>query len=564
VRRHSAARWAILALLTLSAAAGCGGGSSGSDATGSVRFQARWLASGTSGQIENGCEGFPGDGIPTDVETVRVLYRTDDERFQCCIAAPRESGAFAERRLELIGLPTGNGQFSVEGFGRGRLPASGNDLQPCRTGKGSDAAACGDVSNPDDPDVPAELLYQSEDPESGSPLIGINVRPGKITDAGVICILAVRPTPTDTPTTTPTSTPSASSTATGTVTGTATRTSTPTGTTAPTETPTEPEESTPTPTGTAPGTATASATLTRTSTAVATPTPTASATRTATPTNTPTGTPTSSPTSTATATASATSESTATATVPTPTATEAVATETPTEATPTDTATPAPATETATEAPATETPTAAETATPTEVGTDTPTGSPTGTPTETLTPAPTDTATPTPTVTEVIVRIGSASAPPGESATFAVALRIPACGDGVTDGNGGECDEIEVTSVAVQLVFDPRAEVAVNVLSAPDCTVDPEIGREASTFTFLPEGCAVGDDCMGVAAVVFEPESTQPIPDGATLFTCRVNVDLQTEPGQEFPLDCLAASYDTTSSLESIAARCESGLVIVE
>jgi hypothetical protein len=169
----------------------------------------------------------------------------------------------------------------------------------------------------------------------------------------------------------------------------------------------------------------------------------------------------------------------------------------------------------------------------------------------------------------VVVRLGSASAPPGGTGAFEVTLRVPFCDDGITDGvtdgvtDGGDCTEVEVLAVEVQFLFDPRAPVAAAVTGQPDCSVNPEIGRNDSSFVFTPEGCAAGEDCLGVAALIADRENLEPIPDGATLFTCRVLVSLETEPGQEFTLDCTGATYSTASAAD-IEARCESGLVRVE
>jgi len=64
----------------------------------------------------------------------------------------------------------------------------------------------------------------------------------------------------------------------------------------------------------------------------------------------------------------------------------------------------------------------------------------------------------------------------------------------------------------------------------PDCTVNSAIKKEATQFGFLPADCAgntlpVSATCTGVRAIVFSISApNRLIPDGATLYTCPIQI----------------------------------------
>ena len=299
-------------------------------------------------------------------------------------------------------------------------------------------------------------------------------------------------TPTDTPTTdpsTPTDTPVPTLSATPTDTG------TPLGT--PTDTPTP--ESTPT------DTATIEFDTPTDTPAVETPTdtPEPSDTPTDTPTAEPTDTPTGIPTGTATATATFTPTG-----IPTGTAT-ATATAT---GVPTGTAT------------ATVTPTGLPTGTATATVTATATSGATRTNTPTVIIPATSTATATNTALPVVASIivGSATGEPGTETTFDTSL---------------ETESENVAGVQVDIGFDADAPIAATQQGRPDCTVNPAIDKNATSFAFQPAECTPGEDCTGIRAIVLSLDNVDPIPSESVLFTCTVAIAADAEAG-DYPLPC--------------------------
>ncbi|MFN8643428.1 MAG: hypothetical protein U0802_17860 [Candidatus Binatia bacterium] len=93
----------------------------------------------------------------------------------------------------------------------------------------------------------------------------------------------------------------------------------------------------------------------------------------------------------------------------------------------------------------------------------------------------------------------------------------------------------EVAGVQLDFSFDPATPVAATPSGRPDCTVNSQLGAGGQTFTFLPMGCAPGDDCRGVRAFVFSLVDPQPIADGTLLFSCALRIGADT-PAGVYPL----------------------------
>jgi hypothetical protein len=124
-----------------------------------------------------------------------------------------------------------------------------------------------------------------------------------------------------------------------------------------------------------------------------------------------------------------------------------------------------------------------------------------------IVPRPTPTIGPTP-PPEVFLRLGTVSGQRGERVALTVHL----------DARGHD-----IAGVQNDIDFDP--EVAIRTLSdgRPDCSVNPSIGKSATAFAFQPAGCA-GTQCAQVRALVLSLENTDPIPDGALLYTCQIDI----------------------------------------
>lgn len=82
------------------------------------------------------------------------------------------------------------------------------------------------------------------------------------------------------------------------------------------------------------------------------------------------------------------------------------------------------------------------------------------------------------------------------------------------------------------LVFDPKQiTVAPNAKGKPDCAANRQLGKEGTAFSFVPAGCRPGADCTGVRALVLSLSNVEAIPNGSTLYTCRVRIAPTARPG---------------------------------
>ena len=201
--------------------------------------------------------------------------------------------------------------------------------------------------------------------------------------------------------------------------------------------------------------------------------------------------------------------------------------------------------------------TCVNTPTPTATGTNTATGTVTITRTVTNTatvtptgPTPTEppaTVTPTwPSVPpgEALVRIGTASGRPGDTVTFGVTLF------------GSET----VAGTQNDIIFDPDTPVLSNASGRPDCTVNPAIGKDETSFSFEPAGCLAGA-CTGVRVLVLDLSNVDPIPAGALLYTCRASIAPTTVENHYLACRNAGASDPDGGALEAV---CEDGAILVE
>jgi hypothetical protein len=146
----------------------------------------------------------------------------------------------------------------------------------------------------------------------------------------------------------------------------------------------------------------------------------------------------------------------------------------------------------------------------------------------------------------IALRIGQAEGRAGDRVTITVALST-----GATDVAGTQND----------LHFPPQAPIAARANGQPDCTVDPNIDKPASTFGFLPDGCTPGRDCSAVRAVIVEFGPQTPIPNRSSLYSCRVAIAAgATGP---LPFDC-SGSFASPPQGGDIDAACTPGLVTVQ
>ena len=146
---------------------------------------------------------------------------------------------------------------------------------------------------------------------------------------------------------------------------------------------------------------------------------------------------------------------------------------------------------------------------------------------------------------EPAVNVGSASGAPGTPTTFDVTLSTAGA---------------MVAGVQADIAFDSNTPVAATGAGRPDCTVNPAINKQATVFAFQPSGCS-GTGCTAFRALVLSFSNVDPIPDGAVLYTCKVNIDPAAAPGP-YPLLVSNVGMSTPDG-QAIASAGTNGEIVV-
>lgn len=147
---------------------------------------------------------------------------------------------------------------------------------------------------------------------------------------------------------------------------------------------------------------------------------------------------------------------------------------------------------------------------------------------------------------ETTVEVGSAVGSPGGVVEIEVALDT----------------EVDITDVTLLLDYDPPIGVEANASDRPDCTVNPEINKPDSVFTFMPIGCASSGDCTSVDAGITSFTLSDPIPDGSVLFTCQFGIAANAAPGT-YEIRCgEATARGPDGPYEPV--NCEDGFITVQ
>lgn len=134
------------------------------------------------------------------------------------------------------------------------------------------------------------------------------------------------------------------------------------------------------------------------------------------------------------------------------------------------------------------------------------------------------------------------------------------------DGIAGTAGDELTLSVALSVSGTPVVATQ-NQLHFPhgtsvvSCRANEEIGKDATLFTYLPQGCQRGVDCSSVRVLVFSLTDSNPIPDGSLLYTCKVRIHADATPGRsEIACDDTLAS---TADAEALPADCPAAAVVV-
>ncbi len=83
-------------------------------------------------------------------------------------------------------------------------------------------------------------------------------------------------------------------------------------------------------------------------------------------------------------------------------------------------------------------------------------------------------------------------------------------------------DPTEIAALESDLTFPVTAPIAAKANGKPDCTVNPDIDKNATTFGFRPPGCS-GSACTTMRVIVLAIDNTNAIPVGSPLFTCNID-----------------------------------------
>lgn len=160
----------------------------------------------------------------------------------------------------------------------------------------------------------------------------------------------------------------------------------------------------------------------------------------------------------------------------------------------------------------------------------------------TVTPSPTSTPTPAPFGE---LEVSTVHGAPGETVTVAVTLHA---GTAVIAGTE---NDIEFDRI--------NARIARNPDGSPDCAVNAQIRKPATTFSFQPHGCS-GVGCFAIRALVFAFD-TLPIPDGLLLYTCTVNISAQAE-ANFYPLRISNVALSDPQGNEVVSAATNGGIIV--
>ena len=119
----------------------------------------------------------------------------------------------------------------------------------------------------------------------------------------------------------------------------------------------------------------------------------------------------------------------------------------------------------------------------------------------------------------------------------------------------------QVASTENCFAFDSATPVVADDSGQPACNVNPDINKNASSFAFQPSGCRPGDDCEAVCAVVQALDNVAPIPDGAVLYSCSVEIG-NDAADDNYPLSCSAAAASDPAS-NRLDVSCSDGAIEV-
>jgi len=148
----------------------------------------------------------------------------------------------------------------------------------------------------------------------------------------------------------------------------------------------------------------------------------------------------------------------------------------------------------------------------------------------------------------VTVRAGSVGVAPGSTVTIPITLE-----------RGG----VAVQVTRNEIVLEPSGATAtIRARRRADGTLVPDCNAPAglAEMMFLPKGCVPGSTCRGLRATVLN--TAGPFDEGATLYSCPVEIGAGAAPGTRIRIHCAAADYGD-SDARSGTAHCADGDITI-
>lgn len=132
-------------------------------------------------------------------------------------------------------------------------------------------------------------------------------------------------------------------------------------------------------------------------------------------------------------------------------------------------------------------------------------------------------------------------------------------GDSIEVGISLHTKAHDVGGIQIDIQADPPLAIGITEAGRPDCWRNTDLNKDYTVYAFPARA---DGQWNYMRALVLSLTNVDAIPDGALLFTCRVHIDADAEPGD---YQLLASRLlGGTPQGEEIAAVSSGGLVLVE
>lgn len=115
-----------------------------------------------------------------------------------------------------------------------------------------------------------------------------------------------------------------------------------------------------------------------------------------------------------------------------------------------------------------------------------------------------------------------------------------------------------VGGIQIDIEADPPLSIGITEAGRPDCWRNPEINKDFTSYSFP---FRFDGQWNRMRALVLSLTNVDPIPDASLLFTCRVHIDADAQPG-EYQL-LASRLLGSTPQGEEISALSSGGSVLV-